>query len=354
MFNSCEREDVEAPESSEELTLEGDLTGMSIGLKDLNVIGEAMKRMDVAVVDGKIVTNGRSAKQLRISEDLFENLQWMFARSNGEIRNGRLRKKVEGEFSNVDCVPNLLSYVLKCFGKDVSSESIKSWCRSKGYYVEGQGTKANCLDTIIREYLEASWISSSGIPNEYRDSQGGTFLISVKNGDGSGHFVKVLGVYGESPNRKYLCNNPQDGTNGIYTESDILNVYSVSGAKQLMYVDAKKMIAEEVAGYNGVTEGAKQKELDMGKWVTELSATASKMVANADKACLVDFPDIVPSDKCDWKHCQQLVFEKKDCPTYYVTVLYTDKGYEQAQKYLPAAFGVFRYGKQAGAPEFIK
>lgn len=134
----------------------------------------------------------------------------------------------------------------------------------------------------------------------------------------------------------------------------LIGVRMLYGEKQLMYVDAKKMIAEEVAGYNGVTDGAKLKGMDMGKWVTELSATASKMVANADKAYLVDFPDIVPSDKCDWKHCQQLVFEKKDCPTYYVTVLYTDKGYEQAQKYLPAAFGVFRYGKQAGAPEFIK
>ena len=93
ILDSCEREEIEENDNQEELSIKGDLTGQSVSTFDLNVIGEAMKRMGVAVVNGKIVTNEKSAKQLGISEDLFEQLQLMFAKTNGEKRYGRLRKK---------------------------------------------------------------------------------------------------------------------------------------------------------------------------------------------------------------------------------------------------------------------
>lgn len=228
ILDSCEREEIEENDNQEELSIKGDLTGQSVSTFDLNVIGEAMKRMGVAVVNGKIVTNEKSAKQLGISEDLFEQLQLMFAKTNGEKRYGRLRKKVASEFSDVDCVPKLLSSVLKSFGKDISSDAIKAWCIEESFYVDGQGVKYNTLDTIIHKYLDAKWVPSSAIPLDYKG--GGTFLMSVKNNDGSGHFVKVVGTFNSGANRVYMCENPQDGGNTFYTEKDILSIYSVNGA----------------------------------------------------------------------------------------------------------------------------
>lgn len=228
ILDSCEREEIEENDNQEELSIKGDLTGQSVSTFDLNVIGEAMKRMGVAVVNGKIVTNEKSAKQLGISEDLFEQLQLMFAKTNGEKRYGRLRKKVASEFSDVDCVPKLLSSVLKSFGKDISSDAIKAWCIEENYYVEGQGVKCNALDTIIHKYLDAKWVPSSAIPLDYKG--GGTFLMSVKNGDGSGHFVKVVGTFNSGADRVYMCENPQDSGNSFYTEKDIISIYSVNGA----------------------------------------------------------------------------------------------------------------------------
>lgn len=228
ILDSCEREEIEECDNQEELSIKGDLTGQSVSTYDLNVIGEAMKRMGVAVVNGKIVTNEKSAKQLGISEDLFEQLQLMFAKTNGEKRYGRLRKKVASEFSDVDCVPKLLSSVLKSFGKDISSDAIKAWCIEENYYVEGQGVKCNALDTIIHKYLDAKWVPSSAIPLDYKG--GGTFLMSVKNGDGSGHFVKVVGTFNSGADRVYMCENPQDSGNSFYTEKDIISIYSVNGA----------------------------------------------------------------------------------------------------------------------------
>lgn len=228
ILDSCEREEIEENDNQEELSIKGDLTGQSVSTFDLNVIGEAMKRMGVAVVNGKIVTNEKSAKQLGISEDLFEQLQLMFAKTNGEKRYGRLRKKVASEFSDVDCVPKLLSSVLKSFGKDISSDAIKAWCKEESFYVDGQGVKYNTLDTIIHKYLDAKWVPSSAIPLDYKG--GGTFLMSVKNNDGSGHFVKVVGTFNSGANRVYMCENPQDGGNTFYTEKDILSIYSVNGA----------------------------------------------------------------------------------------------------------------------------
>ncbi|MDY2828506.1 MAG: hypothetical protein SOU27_04460 [Sodaliphilus sp.] len=232
ILDSCEREEIEENDNQEELSIKGDLTGQSVSTFDLNVIGEAMKRMGVAVVNGKIVTNEKSAKQLGISEDLFEQLQLMFAKTNGEKRYGRLRKKVASEFSDVDCVPKLLSSVLKSFGKDISSDAIKAWCKEENFYVDGQGVKYNTLDTIIHKYLDASWATSSTIPYEYRKQSEvkETYLLAVKNNDGSGHFVQVLGAYGTGVNRSYLCYNPQDNGDRVYTEADILSVYSVKGA----------------------------------------------------------------------------------------------------------------------------
>ena len=228
ILDSCEREEIEENDNQEELSIKGDLTGQSVSTFDLNVIGEAMKRMGVAVVNGKIVTNEKSSKQLGISEDLFEQLQLMFAKTNGEKRYGRLRKKVASEFSDVDCVPKLLSSVLKSFGKDISSDAIKAWCKEESFYVDGQGVKYNTLDTIIHKYLDAKWVPSSAIPLDYKG--GGTFLMSVKNNDGSGHFVKVVGTFNSGANRVYMCENPQDGGNTFYTEKDILSIYSVNGA----------------------------------------------------------------------------------------------------------------------------
>ena len=228
VFNSCEKEDVGNIDDCDVLSVKSDFVGKAISVDDLDVIGEAMKRMGVAVVNGRIVTNEKSAKQLGISEDLFEQLQLMFAKSNGEKRYGRLRKKVAGEFSDVDCVPKLLSSVLKSFGKDISSDAIKAWCQKEDYYVEGQGVKCNALDTIIHKYLDAKWVPSSAIPLDYKG--GGTFLMSVKNNDGSGHFVKVVGTFNSGSNRVYMCENPQDGGNTFYTEKDILSIYSVNGA----------------------------------------------------------------------------------------------------------------------------
>ena len=152
----------------------------------------------------------------------------MFAKTNGEKRYGRLRKKVASEFSDVDCVPKLLSSVLKSFGKDISSDAIKAWCKEESFYVDGQGVKYNTLDTIIHKYLDAKWVPSSAIPLDYKG--GGTFLMSVKNNDGSGHFVKVVGTFNSGANRVYMCENPQDGGNTFYTEKDILSIYSVNGA----------------------------------------------------------------------------------------------------------------------------
>ena len=57
ILDSCEREEIEENDNQEELSIKGDLTGQSVSTFDLNVIGEAMKRMGVAVVNGKIVTN---------------------------------------------------------------------------------------------------------------------------------------------------------------------------------------------------------------------------------------------------------------------------------------------------------
>ena len=116
--------------------------------------------------------------------------------------------------------------------KNISSEAIKAWCKEESFYVDGQGVKYNALDTIIHEYLDASWTTSSAIPSGYRKKEGQkeSYLLAVKNNDGSGHFVQVLGAYGTGVNRSYLCYNPQDNGDRVYTEADILSVYSVKGA----------------------------------------------------------------------------------------------------------------------------
>ena len=210
VFNSCEKEDVGNIDDCNVLSVKSDFVGKTISVHDLDVIGEAMKRMGVAVVNGKIVTNEKSAKQLGISEDLFERLQLMFAEKNGVKRYGRLRKKVAGESNNVDCVPTLISEILKSFGKNISSEAIKAWCKEESFYVDGQGVKYNALDTIIREYLGGSWTRSSAIPGGYRKKEGQkeSYLLAVKNNDGSGHFVQVCGAYDAAGGRNYLCYNP--------------------------------------------------------------------------------------------------------------------------------------------------
>ena len=81
--------------------------------------------------------------------------------------------------------------------------------------------------------------------------------------------------------------------------------------------------------------------------MTTLSPAMAKLVANADNVYIVDYPDVVPADKCEWKHCQAICFVKKGRPAFYLNILYTDNGYAQANKYLPAALSVFSYGNKA-------
>ena len=102
-----------------------------------------------------------------------------------------------------------------------------------------------------------------------------------------------------------------------------------------------------VGGYLGEIDEAKQEQIDLSKYMTTLSPAMAKLVANADNVYIVDYPNIVPWDKCEWKHCQVIYFVKKGRPAIYLNVLYTDKGYAQANKYLPAALSVFSYGNKA-------
>lgn len=102
-----------------------------------------------------------------------------------------------------------------------------------------------------------------------------------------------------------------------------------------------------VGGYLGEIDEAKQEQIDLSKYMITLSPAMAKLVANADNVYIVDYPNIVPWDKCEWKHCQVIYFVKKGRPAIYLNVLYTDKGYAQANKYLPAALSVFSYGNKA-------
>ena len=108
-----------------------------------------------------------------------------------------------------------------------------------------------------------------------------------------------------------------------------------------------RFIRMTVGGYLGEIDAAKQEQIDLGKYMTTLSPAMAKLVANADNVYIVDYPDIVPWDKCEWKHCQAIYFVKKGRPAFYLNILYTDNGYAQANKYLPAALSVFSYGNKA-------
>lgn len=108
-----------------------------------------------------------------------------------------------------------------------------------------------------------------------------------------------------------------------------------------------RFIRITVGGYLGEIDEAKQEQIDLDKYMTTLSPAMAKLVANADNVYIVDYPNIVPVDKCDWKHCQSIYFVKKGRPAVYLNILYTDKGYAQANKYLPAALSVFSYGNKA-------
>ena len=108
-----------------------------------------------------------------------------------------------------------------------------------------------------------------------------------------------------------------------------------------------RFIRMTVGGYLGEIDAAKQEQIDLSKYMTTLSPAMAKLVANADNVYIVDYPNIVPVDKCEWKHCQAVYFVKKGRPAFYLNILYTDKGYAQANKYLPAALSVFSYGNKA-------
>ena len=111
--------------------------------------------------------------------------------------------------------------------------------------------------------------------------------------------------------------------------------------------DLMRFIRRSVGGYLGEIDEAKQEQIDLSKYMTTLSPAMAKLVANADNVYIVDYPDVVPADKCEWKHCQAICFVKKGRPAFYLNILYTDKGYAQANKYLPAALSVFSYGNKA-------
>lgn len=111
--------------------------------------------------------------------------------------------------------------------------------------------------------------------------------------------------------------------------------------------EAKQLIDSEIYGSLNALDKKAQSGINVNDYVTSLSAAIAKNTTNADYAYLVDFPKMAQTgDLAAWTHCQGLYFEKKGQPMFFVKVLYTDKGYANMAKYLPAAFSVFRYGSK--------
>lgn len=108
--------------------------------------------------------------------------------------------------------------------------------------------------------------------------------------------------------------------------------------------ESRQLISDEIHGsLNALTKDA-QASINTDNYVTAISASMAKNTANADKAYLVDFPKVEQfGDLAAWTHCQGIYFEKQGKPMFCIKVLYTDKGYSNMAKYLPAAFSIFKY-----------
>lgn len=245
---SCEKTDASFDQNQDALSVKGDLYNLpSLSVSDYNIMREAINRMEVRVVDGKLITNNKSAKELGISDELYFYLQSEFEKANGNYKQyKRLRKKSQGETpvtnpskedslkaEKCKCVPILLNDVLWDFGKAVSIDKIIDWCRDNNYYVDGKGVYPDKIENVVFHYLNASVTSTTSIPINYSLNQknivgGEYYLMSVKISNKEGHFVKVMAAFGEGASRFYKCHNPQDGET-IVLESNVLEVFAING-----------------------------------------------------------------------------------------------------------------------------
>lgn len=240
IFHSCEKESVEFSENDTQLlSIKGSLNNpLLLTTSDFNAIQEAMKRMDVHVANGKIITNGYTAQQLNISEDLFFDIKQMFSKSNGDIRQlTRKRTKTKGEATHqdtVNCVPTLISLLLGEYGIDESVGDIINWCASKGYYQKDKGVYSEFLGDIIDHYLNAQTIGLDTIPDNFlidteNISGSNCFMAVIQTDNNYGHVVQVLQTIGHGENTLYNCYNPQDRGMISVTKSAIVSVYRVNG-----------------------------------------------------------------------------------------------------------------------------
>lgn len=94
--------------------------------------------------------------------------------------------------------------------------------------------------------------------------------------------------------------------------------------------------------YRFITGTLSNSSEDAEKYITFISQKASAKIANADKAYFIDIP-LGTTLANKWKFFQGIYFEKKGRSISYLGIFYTDKGYSNMAKYLPAAFSIFKY-----------
>lgn len=252
-FNSCEKENISfSDDSKDELTIEGNLFDVStMSSNDYLAVEKALDRMNMHFVNGKYETNGLSAKQLGISDNLQLQLQIKIAESNGEeksIRNLRKRLKRAGEDikypqtdsdslkTPVNCVPILINTVIQDFGAAniPSVEDIISWCSENEYYVPKQGVPPNFFGNVINHFLNGRQVNISSLPINYafnKETITSNKYYIMSSSKYGGHAVRIEWFKrSESSGEITLIGyNPQEGKSTFYNASDVIEIYEIFG-----------------------------------------------------------------------------------------------------------------------------
>ncbi len=130
-----------------------------------------------------------------------------------------------------------------------------------------------------------------------------------------------------------------------FTSNDKECLIGLSGANFMHSISNKDIKANSHISdaIYGVVDTTICRNINPKDYVTTLSKSASKRIANADAIRLVDMPLNHTLDN-KWAVCKYICLEKANRPIAYMIVLLSKKGMTQVSKYISEALNIYRYG----------
>lgn len=93
----------------------------------------------------------------------------------------------------------------------------------------------------------------------------------------------------------------------------------------------------------GIADTTNNKKVNFSDYVTTLSPTASRRIANADAVHIIDLP-LGHAINGKWTAYKMICIEKVGRPVAMLGIFLTKKGEEKTDQYIQAALGIYRYG----------